>query len=256
VIAIANRKGLETMKTTRVAVAVMLGTLAASDVALARQAHDVTTTPFARQTLDQRQPTPAPIATTNAGFHVTGPFPQGFSVVLVMGDLQGSGPTDDVPQAARKALMDMKDFLPYKSYKLLDAAWVMCCAEGGRRMNLSTGQALNQSSSVTTALRGPEEQEFELQLRTYRTEGARIFVKFELKATAASPLEKLTPNSNGDKSGQPRLFPEATRSIIDTSFTMDVGETVVVGTSRLKAGSKALIALLTAVPPRNGAGRD
>jgi hypothetical protein len=39
-------------------------------------------------------------------------------------------------------------------------------------------------------------------------------------------------------------------TIIDTSFTMDVGETVVVGTSRLRGGSKALIALLTAVPPR------
>ena len=36
------------------------------------------------------------------------------------------------------------------------------------------------------------------------------------------------------------------RSIIDTSFMMDVGETVVVGTSRV-AGDKALIALLTAV---------
>ena len=30
---------------------------------------------------------------------------------------------------------------------------------------------------------------------------------------------------------------------------MDVGETVVVGTSRLNGGSKALIALLTAAPP-------
>jgi hypothetical protein len=37
--------------------------------------------------------------------------------------------------------------------------------------------------------------------------------------------------------------------VIDTSFSMDVGETVVVGTSRLK-GDKALIALLTAIPPR------
>ncbi len=36
--------------------------------------------------------------------------------------------------------------------------------------------------------------------------------------------------------------------MIDTSFTMDVGETVVVGTSRLAGGDKALIALLTAVP--------
>jgi septal ring factor EnvC (AmiA/AmiB activator) len=40
--------------------------------------------------------------------------------------------------------------------------------------------------------------------------------------------------------------------VIDTSFTMDVGETVVVGTSRLKGGTRALIALLTAVPPRAG----
>ena len=31
---------------------------------------------------------------------------------------------------------------------------------------------------------------------------------------------------------------------------MDVGETVVVGTSRLKGGTQAIIALLTAVPPR------
>jgi N-acetylmuramic acid 6-phosphate (MurNAc-6-P) etherase len=44
--------------------------------------------------------------------------------------------------------------------------------------------------------------------------------------------------------------PQARNAIIDTSFTMDVGETVVVGTSRLKGGTKAIIALLTAVPPR------
>jgi hypothetical protein len=47
----------------------------------------------------------------------------------------------------------------------------------------------------------------------------------------------------------PRRAPSASRSIIDTSFAMDVGETVVVGTSRLKGNSRALIALLTAVPP-------
>jgi hypothetical protein len=42
---------------------------------------------------------------------------------------------------------------------------------------------------------------------------------------------------------------DARRAVIDTSFNMDVGETVVVGTSRLK-GDKALIALLTAVALR------
>ena len=43
------------------------------------------------------------------------------------------------------------------------------------------------------------------------------------------------------------------RSIMNTSFTMDLGETVVVGTSRLSGNSKALIALLTAVPSEVGA---
>jgi AraC-like DNA-binding protein len=41
------------------------------------------------------------------------------------------------------------------------------------------------------------------------------------------------------------------RSIMNTSFTMDVGETVVVGTSRLSGNSKALIALLTAVAAKS-----
>jgi hypothetical protein len=43
------------------------------------------------------------------------------------------------------------------------------------------------------------------------------------------------------------------RPVINTSFSMDVGETVVVGTSRLSGNSKALIALLTAVPQKSSA---
>ena len=54
----------------------------------------------------------------------------GFSVVLVIGGTQGpsSSASENVPDAARKALADMKDFLPYKRYQLLDAAWILCCA--------------------------------------------------------------------------------------------------------------------------------
>jgi hypothetical protein len=42
----------------------------------------------------------------------------------------------------------------------------------------------------------------------------------------------------------------AGRPVIDTSFRMDDGETVVVGTSKMKGGGKALIALLTATSDR------
>ncbi len=42
----------------------------------------------------------------------------------------------------------------------------------------------------------------------------------------------------------------AGRAVIDTSFRMDDGETVVVGTSKVKGSGKALIALLTATADR------
>jgi hypothetical protein len=52
----------------------------------------------------------------------------------------------------------------------------------------------------------------------------------------------------GETTNRTRMIATAShrRTMIDTSFTMDIGETVVVGTSRLQ-GDKALIALLTAV---------
>ncbi len=48
----------------------------------------------------------------------------------------------------------------------------------------------------------------------------------------------------------PKAAKAAGRPVIDTSFKMDDGETVVVGTSQVKGGGKALIALLTATSDR------
>lgn len=244
-------------------------------------------------------------------------LPQGFSVVLVLGDIQGATGADDVPPAARKALTDMRDFLPFKSYKLLDAAWVMCCGQNPRppaqTRNLTSTFAAREV--VTQMLRGPDDQEYELNLSTSRAENSQVFVRFSLLGSTA-PAEVAVESTSGaaraaarrignlrdqraliekqivdtkkrvdvgvapasevaklelelrrverealevevqmaeSRAGQAsgRATQHPSRSnIIDTSFTMDVGETVVVGTSRLKGGSRALIALLTAVPPR------
>ena len=107
--------------------------------------------------------------------------------MLVLGDIQGTAIADDVPPAARKALVDMRDFLPFKSYKLLDASWVMCCGQQriGRR---SIGGPPRQNSSgggmspqmLSQVLRGPEDQEYELKLMTSRAENSRVFVRFTL----------------------------------------------------------------------------
>ena len=210
--------------------------------------------------------------------------PQGFSVVLVLGEMQGSGAADTVPPAARKALADMKDFLPYKGYRLLDAQWTLCCGH----------------SAVVTRLRGPEEQDYSLELYPSSTgSDGKWYVRFALREPASGEARSEIPSAlrqtadvaaqKADVENQIRVLKERysenhpevrqararlaeleraqvearregvtrrvmaasagsrTRAIIDTSFTMEIGETVVVGTSRLK-GDKALIALLTAVP--------
>jgi hypothetical protein len=276
---------------------------------------------------------------------------QGFNVVLVLGDLDGvpSDGNGNVPTAARKALADMKDFLPYKSYRLLDSAWILSASE---------------STSASSRLRGPDDRDYELTLgatsepnqpgtRTLRMTfqlrdpgtlslhthvggreasatptldflrsqasiealrrsfearqrdaeakkgGERVAPPTaagretsstpsldhlrseleqqvvrraqtaDLEARAATVREEIAKLRERYTEGHPQLIErqaelnqilqqmavtrraltaaEMSRPIIDTGFTMDVGETVVVGTSRVR-GEKAIIALLTAVP--------
>jgi hypothetical protein len=150
----------------------------------------------------------------------------GFSVILAVGDLQGATPARDLPPAASKALADMSQFLPYKSYELIDARWIL----GAPRS--------------TALIRGPEEREYELELRTSARSDNEVQIDFNLRdPRQAFPL--LAGRGIRVGSREARLLKNPGR-IIDTTFNMDVGETVVVGTSRLQ-GDKALIVLLTAV---------
>jgi hypothetical protein len=237
---------------------------------------------------------------------------QGFNVVLLLGDMAGADSQDTVPAAARRALNDMKDFLPYKSYRLLDTQWVLCCAGG--------------SGSAFTRLRGLDEQEYELEVRGSPDLKANIHVHFLLREPAEgspksdSKLSPLHPKeiAKGDsttaeisrdiftldrervdmnlqltslrgkveigmanpeevkrmeaqlsminrrinelkqslekspaKTAGRAVIETAGRAVIDSSFRMEEGETVVVGSSGVK-GKRALIALLTAAAPGSG----
>jgi hypothetical protein len=223
---------------------------------------------------------------------------QGFSVVLVLGSLKPSAETfaAELPRGATRALADMTDFLPYRSYRLLDSAWIL---------NPGSGR-------VTSRLRGTDNRDYDVNLVTSLAPTSSLTVKFtlregganrtaspdndrqaardgtailelqaELKAEAAhltsvipileAELVALLKQLNAAhpdvmrkqvqmddvrrrlevlKARQNRASAEtaaASSLIIDTGFTMNVGETVVVGTSRLQ-GDTALIVLLTAVP--------
>jgi hypothetical protein len=265
------------------AAAVVTLAIALAPPARAQQATPTAPPPAVGLGSAQGQPTPA-AAPPAMGYDTYRNGPQGFSVVLVLGDMQTASTADSVPAAARKALADMKDFLPYKGYRLLDVQWTLCC---GR-------------NPVISRLRGADEQEYELELTPTvspnfsqptqpRAAVPVVSVRFVLREPVASAadaevrtsaleariadlrrkqadLEKTQGTRNPEvlataaqiRSLQQELTegqhairrPGSTRAVIDTSFRMDVGETVVVGTSRVKGGEKALIALLTAVPQK------
>ena len=235
---------------------------------------------------------------------------QGFNIVLVVGETtSGSSSNDDVPAGARRALNDMREFLPYKHYRVVDSQWTSCCSPELVRIGMPIGGRLQ---GVTGANRGnatvllPSSYAFVLSV-SETSDGGRIPVRFTLRrdsgaATGAAQattvnrvrdiratelhaeLDNLRQQINemqkrvevgvakepelrslkdrhaqlerrlaetvtegyGRGAGSGHGSVSAASTVIDSSFTMEVGETVVVGTSRL-GGDKALIALVTAV---------
>ena len=242
---------------------------------------------------------------------------RGFSVVLVQGDQEGT--SSELPAAARAAINDVKDFLPFKSYRLLDTSWTLgsnttqeftsrlrgdnqdyevrisskpedpasvgvrfVLREGGIGSQWSTGvthwgggvgrthssssssSSSNSSQAYANGLQrapGDELSKEEAKLAEYRTRlGALLQTRSEthpdvvqMRAQIAETekrIAQLKQPAGGFPLGDwfsPYVSAHSQAPIIDTSFSMRIGETVVVGTSRVR-GNKALIALLTAVP--------
>ena len=215
----------------------------------------------------------------------------GFSVALVLGDMQAGSSPDNLPPGARKALGDMRDFLPYKSYQLLDTQWILCC--GPSKAGASVSGRLRGISQVGGSLPAPVPV-YAFAVTVLGASGSQLSVRFSLTDGADLPLKSLTQKLPDDSAAifdttmlkfqeqelegllvdaRKKYNPqhptvkelevklETTKAqiqgltraraplgkgaIIDSTFSMDIGETVVIGTSSLK-GDKALIALLTA----------
>jgi hypothetical protein len=172
-----------------------------------------------------------PISTTTPPAPVPGL--RGFGVVLVQGEMQAGAPGGEaVPAASLKALNDLKDFLPYKSYKLLDTQWTM------------------GSGRLIGSLRGPENTAYTFEVEARPGGDAGLLVsRFLLRGPGDDRMSALYARGLASRDPIDDVFAKIgpmARSLIDTSFSMDIGETVVVGTSRLQ-GNNALIVLLTAV---------
>jgi hypothetical protein len=190
---------------------------------------------------------------------------RGFSVVLLLGETQATTGGDSLPPAPglRKALSDVKDFLPYKGYRVLDTQWL----RGG-----------------STRMKGPDDQEYDVDLIVDTiplvplcTKDCVLNVLFHLQevGAAANSSEEYgrsmqVANLLQERAGTVAKLPSMqgaelqmwkarieqidkqirlakARKLIDSRFQMVLGETVVVGTSKIGGGDKGLVVLLTSV---------
>jgi hypothetical protein len=136
-----------------------------------------------------------------------------FQAVLLIADNSAGGSLEGVPENAQKALRSAASFLPYKSYRLLDSAWIRTAFKG--------------SSRVT----GPADTYLEVNLVV--DPGGKSDSRIVLNEFNLQTLLK-----NGAPYGRP---------LLSTTFSLELGETVVVGTSKLDGSEKALVVLLTAL---------
>lgn len=203
------------------------------------------------------------------------PSLRGFSLTLVQGDLKGPSTSEGVPPAVARALADLKDFLPYKSYVLLDTQWTVGTGAIKSRLRRPDGAAYDLEMTAgygvfgrsgATGIRisgfhlreasvpGKDQADLDEYVRSLE----QSIDKAKTDLAALRDIGRLSADEEESRSQSIRQMtrelltarglPDTTAkaSLIDTSFQMTIGETVVVGTSRLQ-GDRALIVLVTAV---------
>jgi hypothetical protein len=198
----------------------------------------------------------------------------GFNVMLLLGDTKAGTPAEGAEgawsltlgpsanPALRKALSDVKDFLPYKTYRVLDTQWLR---QGSTRMKgldeqeydvsvggdeyrpilsaegpLHVAFGLREIGAPTNA---SEEYARTVQVTDMLNEIASIRARLS-ESTADTPTLQRFKARIAQLEKQIRLA--RARQLIDARFEMTPGETIVVGTSKI-GGDKGLVVLLTAV---------
>ena len=186
---------------------------------------------------------------------------RGFSVVLVLGETQGSAATAKLSPAAARALDDVKELLPYKTFHVLDTLWMAGGTSSIGRLHGSSGQEYDITLDVER-----DNNLFEVRLRLDEP-GAnpgildvarlqRVGVLEQQRGAIERELAQTRDQANLEQrqaleqrlaNVRKQIALARAMRLIDSRFEMTSGETVVVGTSRLRDSDKALIVLLTAL---------
>jgi hypothetical protein len=151
------------------------------------------------------------------------PRTHGFQILLLAASLKPGSGGVEVPVNVQKALADLKGFLPYKSYEVLDTAWMSGTQDRGMEARLVDRQgaqyqvALQFHDTGSSTDRSLFVDAFRLRAEPFKPQGAGV-----METRPGGPL-------------------------IDTSFGVKEGETIVVGTSKTTGSTEALVVLVTAV---------
>jgi hypothetical protein len=139
-----------------------------------------------------------------------------FQIYLLQADNQERGMPDELPSHALNALMDLTQLLPFKGYSVVDSGFMRTSGEA----RIFMGETRRYAAS--------------LRFEGDPTAGKPLRIEFHLRAE--DPQKDGTGQVTGIRSIE----------LLDTTFSMTTGETVVVGTSKLNGGGEALVVLLSA----------
>ena len=140
-----------------------------------------------------------------------------FQIVLLVGDHDGETELKDVPPNVLPAVDDVRQFLTYKHYRFVDSA------------------VMRSNGKAEVSMTGPENQQIDVKFAFHLAQvdeaGKR---KIQVRSFEVGAIDA-PPNDQG------------WHGVLETSFGVDAGETIVVGSSKLNGSDRALIVLFTAV---------
>ena len=151
------------------------------------------------------------------------PATQGFRVILLAADHGNDAP--DLPEDALQAVADLRAVLPYTGFRVIDSGWV--------RTSDHASASLGELGSF----------EVEMRFEGNPERDRRLLVELQI---VYRPVHRGQPPADGNAPAP--LFLGDPRNLIGSQFGIEVGETVVVGTSRVNGGDEAIVVLLTALP--------
>ena len=148
------------------------------------------------------------------------PETKAFHVIVLAAGTATTDQDVDIPTGARQALSDFAEFMPYSSFEVLGSG------------------LLRTSRQAQTTLPGPVEFSVGIAFRPVSDPNAPILIEnFEI-AQEIQPA--YTPSGEVARGAY-------SRQVLQTTFSIEPGETVVVGTSKLEGDAAAVIVLLTAI---------